>query len=217
MSLISCLIITSLISCNSSHVSMSCHSSHVSISCHSSHVTHLMSRHYVTHLLSHQYVTHLMSLISCHTSHVASFWHISSDSFLSRSHVTHPMPLSDLSIPYVLLVSQLIQLIPVSISCHSSHVTHIMSHHYLTHLMSHHLVTHLMSHHWVTDAKLLTIYSRVAKFNFCPWPLPTLSTVVYAHLQRPSARKDRNRVSWCLSLISVSISCHSSHVSSLRH
>ena len=60
-----------------------------------------------------------------------------------------------------------------SISCHSSHVTHLMSHHYLTHLMSHHYLTHHMSHHYVTDTKLLPIYSWVATFNFCPWPLPT--------------------------------------------
>ena len=57
----------------------------------------------------------------------------------------------------------------VSISCHSSHVTHLMSHHY---------VTHLMSHHYVTDTKLLPIYSPVATFNFCPWPLPTSQRII---------------------------------------
>ena len=36
-------------------------------------------------------------------------------------------------------------------------------------------------------------------------------------LQRPSTQKDRNRDSGYLSLFSVSIPCHSSHVSSLRH
>ena len=136
-----------------------------------------MSHHDITSHPTHSCLD-LMSLNQCHSSHVSSFRHISSNSFLSRSHVTHPMPLSDLSIPYVLLVSHLIQLIPVSISCHSSHVTHLMSHHYVTHLMSHHYITHLMSHHCVTDAKLLTIYSRVATFNFCPWPLPTSHRII---------------------------------------
>ena len=65
----------------------------------------------------------------------------------------------------------------VSISCNSSHVTHLMSHHYVTHLMSHHYVTHLMFHHYVTDTKLLPIYSWVATFNFCPWPLPTIHRI----------------------------------------
>ena len=66
----------------------------------------------------------------------------------------------------------------VLISCHSSHVTHLMSHHYVTHLMSHHYVTHLMCHHYVTDTKLLTIYSRMATWNFCPWPLPTSHCII---------------------------------------
>ena len=44
--------------------------------------------------------------------------------------------------------------------------------------MSHHFVTHLMSRHWVTDAKLLTIYSRVATFNFWPWRLPTIHSII---------------------------------------
>ena len=66
----------------------------------------------------------------------------------------------------------------VSISFHSSQVTHLMSHHYITHLMSHHNVTHLMSHHYVTDTKLLPIYSRMATFNFCPWPLSTSHCII---------------------------------------
>ena len=84
------------------------------------------------------------------------------------------------------------------ISCHSSfvsslrhwsHITHLMSrsnvthhmsltHHYITHLMSHHYLTLLMSHHYVTDTKLLPIYSRVATFNFCPWPLPSSHRII---------------------------------------
>ena len=46
------------------------------------------------------------------------------------------------------------------ITCHSSHVTHLMSHHY------------------VTDTKLLPIYSWVATFNFCQWPLPTSYRII---------------------------------------
>ena len=64
------------------------------------------------------------------------------------------------------------------ISCHSSHVTHLMSHHYVTHFMSHHNVTHLMSHNYVADTKLLPIYCRMAKFNFCPRPLPSSHRII---------------------------------------
>ena len=70
----------------------------------------------------------------------------------------------------------------VSISCHSSHVTHLMSDHY---------VTHLRSQNYVTDTKLLPIYSRVAIFNFCPWPLPTSHRIILlvtsAHLLRSNS------------------------------
>ena len=109
----------------------------------------------------------------------------------------------------------------VSISCHSSHVTHLTSHHY---------VTHLMSHHCVTDAKLLTLYSPVATFNFCPWRLPTIHPIIlpvtsahplYSNIGPPRSLLLPRRIGigflGCLSPITVSISCHSSHVSSLRH
>ena len=166
----------------------------------------------------------ITSLISCHSSHVSISCH--------SSHV--------------------------SISCHSSHVTHLMSHHYVTHLMSHHYVTHLMSHHYATDTKLLPIYSRVATFNYCPWPLPTslrlLLPVTSAHPLRSNLcppcsvllhrkigipgfqgvshssqsrshathRMSHHYVAHLISLISCldlmsHITCHSSHVSSLRH
>ena len=82
------------------------------------------------------------------------------------------------------------------ITCHSSHVTHLMSHHYVihlishhyvthlmshhnvTHLMSNHYITHLMSHHYFTDTTLLPIYSRVATFYFNPWPLPISHRII---------------------------------------
>ena len=68
------------------------------------------------------------------------------------------------------------------ILCHSSHVlshvTLLMSHHYVNNLLSHHYVTHLMSHHYVTDTKLLPIYSWMATFNFCPRPLPTSHRII---------------------------------------
>ena len=99
-----------------------------------------------------------MSLITCHSSHV-----------------THLMSLIS-----CLVITSLIacQSSDVSISFHSSHVTHLMSHHYVANLMSHHYVTHQMSHHYVTDIKLLPLYSRVATFNFCPWPLPTSHLII---------------------------------------
>ena len=54
------------------------------------------------------------------------------------------------------------RLLGVSHSSQSrSHVSHLISHHYLT---------HLMSHHYVTDTKSLPMYSRMATFNCCPWP-----------------------------------------------
>ena len=80
------------------------------------------------------------------------------------------------------------------ITCHSSHVTHLMPRSQVTHLMSGSHVTHhlslisylitisliscliimcLMSFLYVTETMLLPIYPRVARFNFCPWPLPT--------------------------------------------
>ena len=108
----------------------------------------------------------ITSLISCHSSHVS----ISCHSF------------------------------HVSISCHSSHVTHLMSHHYVTrlkshhyvtHLMSHHYVSHLMSHHYVTDTKLLPIYSGMATFNLCSWPLPTNHHII---LPVTSAHPFRNNL-----------------------
>ena len=99
-----------------------------------------------------------MSLNSCYSFHVSTLRHSSDVTHLiSRSHVTHLISL---------------------ISCHSSHVTHLMSHLYVTHLMSHHYVTHLMSHHYVTDTKLLPIYSRVATFNFHQWPQPTSHLII---------------------------------------
>ena len=95
----------------------------------------------------------ITSLISCHSSHVSISCH--SSHFLISCHSSH-----------------------VSISCSSSHVTHLMSRHYFTHPLSHHYVTHLMSHHYLTDTKLLPIYSRMATFNFCPWPLPTSNRII---------------------------------------
>ena len=146
------------------------------ITCHWSHVTHPMS------LISCLIITSLISYhsshvsISCHSSHVT---HV-----MSPSHVTHHMSLISCLITTSLIsyhsshVSISCHSYHVSISCHSSHVTHLMSHHYVTHLMSHHYVSHLMSHHYVTDTKLLPIYSRVATFNFCPWPLATSHRII---------------------------------------
>ena len=99
------------------------------------------------------HVTHLMSLISCLIITSLISYH--------SSHVSISCHSSQFSI-----------------SCHSSHVTNLMSHHYVTHLMSHHYVSHLMSHHYVTNTKLLPIYSRVATFNFCQWPLPTSHRII---------------------------------------
>ena len=111
----------------------------------------------------------------------------------------------------------------VSISCHSSHVTHLMSRHYVTHLMSHYYITHLMSHHYVTDTKLLPIYSRVATFNFCPWPLPTSHRIIlrltsghplYSNLCPPSSVPLPGRIG--IGFQGVSHSCQSrSHVTHL--
>ena len=117
-----------------------------------------------------------MSLISCHSSRVLSLRH--------SSHVTHLMSLISCLIIRSLIschwshVSISCHSSHLSISCHSSHVPYLMSHHYLTHLMSHHYVTNLMSHYYVTDTKLLSIYSPVATFNFCPWPLPTSHRII---------------------------------------
>ena len=117
-----------------------------------------------------------MSLISCHSSRVLSLRH--------SSHVTHLMSLISCLIIRSLIschwshVSISCHSSHLSISCHPSHVPYLMSHHYLTHLMSHHYVTHLMSHYYVTDTKLLSIYSPVATFNFCPWPLPTSHCII---------------------------------------
>ena len=99
------------------------------------------------------HVTHIMSLISCLIFTSLYSYH--------SSHVSISCHLSHFSI-----------------SCHSSHVTHLMSHHYVSHCMSHHYVTHLMSHHYVTDTKLLPIYTPVARFNFCPWPLTTSHRII---------------------------------------
>ena len=99
-----------------------------------------------------------MSLISSHSFHVSSLRHSSHVTHLmSRSHVTHLMSRSPVTHHMSL------------ISCHSSHLTHLMSHHYLP---------HLMSHHYVTDTKVLPNYSRVATFNFCPWPLSTRGRII---------------------------------------
>ena len=112
-----------------------------------------MSQSHVTHLMSPSHVSHHMSLISCLITTSLISCH-SSHVSISR-HLSH-----------------------VSISCHSSFVTHLLSHHDVTHLLSHHYLTHLMFHHYVTDTKLLPIYSRVATFNFCPWPLPTSHRII---------------------------------------
>ena len=200
----------SLISCHSPHVLSlrhsshvihlkvpnSCHSSYVSISCHPSHVTHLMSHHYVTHLTSHHCVTDtkLLPLYSL----VATFnfcpWTLPTSQRIILPVISAQPLRSNLCQPYSLFLPRRIRIGFQGVS-HSSQ--------YLSH------VTHLMSHHYVTYTKLLPIHSLVATFNFCPWPLPIP--------QRPAAQKDRNRVSGCLSLISVSISCHSAHVLWLRH
>ena len=113
-----------------------------------------------------------MSLISCHSSHVSSLRH--------SSHVSHLMSRSQVS----------------------SHVTHLMSDHCVTHLMSHHyslilsycLYTlgrpHLTSAHdlcLTSHSKMLLMTSgHPLHSNLCPTS------------QRPSAQKDRNRVSGCL-------------------
>ena len=146
MSLISSLIITSIISCQSSHVSISCHSSHVLISCHSSHVTHLISHHYVTDLMSRQNVTHLMShhyvtdpkLLPIY-NWVATFnfcpWPLPTGNRIILS-VTSAHPLCNnlcppRSIPLPRKIG--IGLHGISHSSQSqSHVTHLMSHHFVT-------------------------------------------------------------------------------------
>ena len=130
-----------------------------------------------------------------------SLRYILSNSFLSRSHVTHPMPLSDLSIPFVLLPSHFIKLTPVLFSCHSSHVTHLISQSHVTHLLSRSHVSHHMSlisclitlshiscliTSSLISCLIITsviqsychIFSLVATFNFCPWPLPTNHRII---------------------------------------
>ena len=185
MSLISCLIITSLSLASRIRKGLSkgftkgfrkgnsqkVYGQSQVITCHSSHVTHLMSliSCLITSLISchSSHVTHLMSLISCFI--IMSLISCHSSHVSISCHSSH-----------------------VSISCHSSHVTPLMSHHYVTHLMSHHYVTHVMAHHYVTDTKLLPIYSRVATFYFCPWPLPTSHRIII-----PVTSAHPLRCNWC--------------------
>ena len=119
-------------------------------------------------------------VITCHSSHVTH---------LMSHYVTHLMSLISCHSSHVSISCHSSH---VSISCHSSHVTPLMSHHYVTHLMSHHYVTHVMSHHYVTDTKLLPIYSRVATFYFCPWPLPTSHCIII-----PVTSAHPLRCNWC--------------------
>ena len=127
----------SIISCHSSHVSISCHSSHFSISCNSSHVTHLMSHHYITHLMSHHYVadTKLLPIYS----RVATFNFCpcplpSSQRIILAVTSAHPLPSNFCPARSVPLPRRIgIGFQGVSHSSQSrSHVTHLMSHHYVT-------------------------------------------------------------------------------------
>ena len=110
-------------------------------------------------------VNHL-SIITCHSSHVTHL--------MSHHYVTHLMSIiSCLDLMSLISCLDLMSLIAL----HSSHVSLRHSSH-VTHLMSHHYVSHLISHHYVTDTKLLPIYSWVATFNFCTWPLPTSHRII---------------------------------------
>ena len=145
-SLISCLIITSLISCHLCHVSISCHSFHVSISCHSSHVTHLNYHHYVTHPMSHHYVTNLMSqhyvndtkLLPIY-SQVATLnfcpWLLPISYRIILPVTSSHFLRSNLSPTRSVLLPKRIGIGFQGVSQSSqsrSHVTHLMSHHYIT-------------------------------------------------------------------------------------
>ena len=103
-----------------------------------------------------------MSLVTCHSSHVTHL--------MFHHYVTHLMSLiSCLDLMSLISCLDLMSLI----TCHSSHVSSLP---HSSHVSSH--VTHIMSHHYVTDTKLLPIYSRVATFNYCPWPLPTSHRII---------------------------------------
>ena len=146
MSLISCLIITSLISCHSSHVSLSCHSFHVRISYQSSHVTHLISHHYLTHLMSHHYVTHLTShdsvtytkllpLYSLVATFIFCPWTLPTSQRIILPVISAQPLLSNLCQPYSLFLPRRIRIGFQRVSHSSqylSHVTYLMSHHYVT-------------------------------------------------------------------------------------
>ena len=146
MSLISCLDLMSFITCHSSHVSISCHSFHVSISCHSSHVTHLIYHHYVTYLISHHYVTHLMShhyitdtkLLPIY-SRVATLnfcpWVLATSYRIILPVTSAHFLRSNLCPPRSVLLPRRIGIGFQAVSHSSqsrSHVTHLMSHHYIT-------------------------------------------------------------------------------------
>ena len=98
-----------------------------------------------------------------------------SHSSQSRSHVTHHM-----SLIWCLIITSPISCHSshVLIFCHSSHISNSCHSSHVTHHMPYHYVTHLSSHHYVTDTKLLPTYSRVATFNFCPWPLPNSPRII---------------------------------------
>ena len=143
--------ISVLISCPSSHVSSFRHSSHLNHLMSRSHVTHLMSQSHVsshvTHLMSHHYVTHLMShhyvtdtkLVPIY-SRVATFnfcpWSLPTcHRIILPVTSTHSLR-SNLCPPRSILLPKKIVIGFQSVS-HSfnswSHVTHLISHHYVTH------------------------------------------------------------------------------------
>ena len=153
------------------------------ISCHLLHVTHVMSHHCVTHLMSHHYVTHLMShhygtdtkLLPI-SSRVATFnfclWPLPTTHRIILPVTSAPPFNSNLCQPRSVLLPSKIGIVFQGVFHSSQSRSHV------TNLMSRSHVTHLSSHHYVTDTKLLPIYSRVAKFNFCPWPLPNSPRII---------------------------------------
>ena len=191
------------------HISfISCHSSHVThhmslITCHSSHVTHHISL--ISCLITKSLISYLdlISLFSCLI--ITSLGLASRDNkrvmqrFYQRvqkmkfAESIGSEPVNHMSL----------------ITCHSSHVTHPMSHHYVNHLisliscldpMSHNYVTHLL---WLISC--LDLMSLISCLDLMSLDLMSHHYVTY-HMSLIS----------CLDIMSL-ITCHSSHVSSLPH
>ena len=137
-------------------------------------VTHLLSHHYVTHLMSHHYGTDTKLLPI--SSRVATFnfglWPLPTTHRIILPVTSAPPLNGNLCQPRSVLLPRKIGIVFQGVFHSSQSRSHV------TNLMSRTHVTHLMSHHYVTDTKLLPIYSWVATYNFCPWPLPTIHHII---------------------------------------